>query len=321
MAVDLLPNFLLVVVNSIGYLPYSDRPGPGWQPTHLPRKEELQFFFGFAILLLRGTAFYGVIFAAAAMILGFCQLPRWALRILATPTAFLSAGIMMAGAGWMIAISSFGVYVAAGCGALWGLIVFPELIPNRAYILPMTLRIALPALLFAGGGYLVLRPLLPNPALTNAKIEVIHRDKAGVPIRQLDLSYLGTSISEKTKGYEQYVSLSRMEFTTDDRNQVRVLLIVDDAQATANIFRLPRTGDAIYRQSRGVWHEERSEGRVSELSVQITPGFASGANLQTKGPCCSSMAQDYAPYAHGRSASNAASVASPPQADDSRKVR
>jgi hypothetical protein len=55
-AADLLPNSLLVLVNSAGYLPYSDRPGPGWQMPHLPTGEELQFFVGFASLLLGGDS-------------------------------------------------------------------------------------------------------------------------------------------------------------------------------------------------------------------------------------------------------------------------
>jgi hypothetical protein len=295
-AADLLPNLILVLVNSVGYLPYSDRPGPGWQPAHLPSKDELQFFLGFSLMLLRATAFYAVIFAVAAWILGFCRLPRWGLRVLATPLAFISAGMMMAAAGWMIAISSMGVYTAAACGALWGLLVFPRLVPNSGYVLPIVGRIALPVILVAAGAYWLVRPLLPNPALTNAKVEVIRRVDAGVPVPQLDLSHLGPSLAAKAAGLECYVSLTRMEFRTDDRNQVRVLLIIDDAQPVAHTFLLPRTGDAIYRQSHGVWKDERSEGRKSDLSVKLTSINPTQVNLQTEGPCCSSMAQSFAPY-------------------------
>jgi hypothetical protein len=319
-AADLLPNSLLVLINSFGYLPYSHRPGPGWQPAHLPSLGELQFFFGFALMLLSGTIFYGVIFAASAWVLGFCRLPLWALRILATPGGFLSAGIMMAGAGLMIAISPIGIYIAASCGALWGLTIFPKLVPTRTYVFPIVARIALPTILFAAGSYWILRPLLPSAALTNAKIEVIRRDDAGVPIRQLDLTYLGPSISTKTNGSDKYISLSRMQFTTDDRDQVRVLLIIDDAQPAAHTLPLPRTGDAIYRQSHGKWQTERAEGRNSELSLEITPGFARGVNLRTKGRCCSSISQIYAPYAQERSASKAGTM-SPSGLVDIRKVR
>ena len=80
-AANLLPNALLILVNCAGYLPYSDRPGPGWQLPHLPTLGEMRFFVGFAFLLLPATAIYGLIFAAAGFALGFCLLPRWGLLV------------------------------------------------------------------------------------------------------------------------------------------------------------------------------------------------------------------------------------------------
>jgi hypothetical protein len=292
----LLPIALLVLINAIGYLPYSDRPGPGWQAPHLPSIQELHFFFGFAVLVSKATALYGVGFATAAVVLAFCRLPRWALRILATPTAFLSAGLMMAAAGWLIAISEVGVFTAAVCGAFWGLLVFPRLVPVVPHVLPMALRVALPTILFAGSGYLLVSPFLPNPSLTNAKIEVIQRDDRGVGIDQVGLGFLGPTVAPQAQGTHKYVSLVRMEFTTDTRNHTSVLLIVDDSQPVAHTFLLPRSGNAIYRQSRGEWQRERFEGQSSELSVELTRTPSGGINLQPRGSCCSSMAQTSPPY-------------------------
>src|SRR5438128_1396948 len=156
-AADFLPTLLLVVVNSIGYLPYSDRPGPGWQMPHVPVLQELKFFAGFAVLLFPATALYGSFFAAGAAILGFCRLPRWALRIIAVVPAFLAGGLLMAGVGWFIAISAVGVYVAAGCTSLWGLFVFPVLVPRTNYVLPNAARVSIPALLLLVGTYFQVR--------------------------------------------------------------------------------------------------------------------------------------------------------------------
>jgi hypothetical protein len=162
LATDLLPNLLLIAVNSSEYLPYSDRPGPGWQRPHFPSKDELEFFLGFALLLLRGTALYGCLFAAFAWLLGFCRVPRWGLRLIATPLAFVSSGIMMAAAGWMIAISSMGIYTAAVCGGVWGLLAFPRLVPKVSYTPPLSIRIIAPLLVFVASGYWMIHPLLPN---------------------------------------------------------------------------------------------------------------------------------------------------------------
>ncbi len=295
-AADLLPNTLLVLINSVGYLPYSDRPGPGWQVPHLPTGGEMQFFVDFAVLLLPATVIYAFIFAVAGLVLGFCLLPRWALRVLAAPTAFMASALLMAGVGWMIAVSSVGVYTAAGCGALWGLFVFPGLVPQIERALPIAIRIGLPVAMFAGSTYWLVRPLLPDPALTNARIEVIRRDDAGTDLSGIDLSYVGPSIIQKVKGSGKYVSVSRMEFTTDGRNQVRVLLIIDDARPISSTLLLPRSGDAVYRQSHGRWNEERTESRNSNLSLELSSSGPDGITLQTKGPCCSSQAWRSAPY-------------------------
>jgi hypothetical protein len=288
---DLLPNLLLVVVNSSGYLPYSDRPGPGWQRPHLPSKDELQFFFGFAVLLLRGTALYGCFFALLAGFLGLCRVPRWGLRVISTPLAFVSSGLMMAAAGWMIAISSMGVYTAAICGGLWGLLVFPYLVPRPSYTLPLAVRIVAPLLLFVVGGYWLIRPLLPNRALTNAKVEVIRKiGSGGTP---LSLDYLGPAFAGSLKEVNTYASVSRLEFVTDGKNQVRALLIVDDPQPVTHTFVLPRTGTVVYRQSHGVWKVDQAGGKPSDISVTIT---AFNSTLQTQGPCCSSMSSGFSPY-------------------------
>lgn len=293
-AADFLPTLLLVVINSIGYLPYSDRPGPGWQAPHLPTLEELKFFVGYAALLFPATALYGSFFAVGSAILGFCRLPRWALRMLAVVPAFLAAGLLMAGVGWFIAISALGVYVAAGCAALWGLFVFPVLVPGTNHALPNVARVAIPVLVLFAGTYFLVRPMLPDPGLTNAKIEVVRKDSAGTDLSRIDLSYVGSL--REASGSGKYVSANRMEFTTDSRNQLRVLVIVDDDRVVGHTFVLPRTGYAIYRQSEGRWKKERGESQDSKISLELDSPDGKTINLQLKGPCCSSMAETFAPY-------------------------
>lgn len=291
LATDLLPNLLLLAINSGGYLPYSDRPGPGWQSPHLPSKEELQLFLGFAVLLLKGTAFYGSLFALLSVILGLCRVPQYGIRLTATILALISSGIMMAAAGWMIAISPIGIYISAICGGLWGLLIFPCLVPKFAYTPPLAIRIMVPLLALGVGGYWLISPMLPNRALTNAKVEIIRKS----PTEQtpLSLAYLGPGFADRLTEANKYMPVSRMEFATDGKNQVRVLLIVDDPQPTAHTFVLPRTGVVIYRQHNGVWKEEQSGGKPSDISMTFT---TFNSTLQTQGPCCSSMSSAFAPY-------------------------
>src|SRR5437870_3275669 len=106
----------LLLASSIGYLPYSDRPGPGWYGGHLPEWQEVRFFAGFAFRML---ALFAVIWTAFVFLFGSIlaalRLPRVAIGIV---TGLLSAWLAMFGiaaAGWMIAIAAAPVYVAGIC--------------------------------------------------------------------------------------------------------------------------------------------------------------------------------------------------------------
>jgi len=151
-------------------------------------------------------------------------------------------------------------------------------------------------MILAGGTYWLLKPLLPDPRLTNAKIELIRREDTGQDLSKIDLSFVGPSIARQAKGSGKYVAVNRLEFTTDGRNQVRVLLIIDDDRAIRPTFQIPRSGDAIYRLHRAKWNEELVETRNSEIWLELTSNDGHGISLQLRGPCCSSMSQSFGPY-------------------------
>lgn len=267
-AAGLVPVLLLCLVNSVGYLPYSDRPGPGWQSPHFPSALEFEFFAGFAVLLSKGTVLYGLVFAAVGLVFGFCSLPRWAIRLMAALTACITSGLMMAAVGWMIAISSAGVYVAAACGTLWGLFLFPQFVSSVRNPPPLAVRVLLVFAIVTGGTYWLVRPLLPDPGLTNAQIEVIRRNEGGQELSLLDLSYLGSSMAKEVKGSGKYISVNRMEFTTDGRNQSRMLLIIDDDETVPHTFVVPRSGDVISgKKTDGGFRNKRQDAiQISSLS-------------------------------------------------------
>ena len=150
--------------------------------------------------------------------------------------------------------------------------------------------------MLVGGTYWLIKPLLPDPELTNAKIEVVRRDDTGQDLSKIDLSFVGPSIARKVEGSGKYVSVNRMEFATDGRNQVRVLLIIDDDRPIAHTFLLARSGDVVYRQRQGKWNEERVEARNSKIWLELTPNDGRGISLGIRGPCCPSMSQSFGPY-------------------------
>lgn len=55
----------------------------------------------------------------------------------------------------------------------------------------------------------------------------------------LSLDYLEPGFAGNLKEANTYTSVSRLEFTTDGKNQARALLIVEDPDLVAHTFVLP----------------------------------------------------------------------------------
>ena len=197
-ATDFLANLLLLLINCVGYLPYSDRPGPGWQPAHLPSKDELRFFLSFAQALLPGSALYGGMFGLAGLLFGVCSVPRWVIRLLGAPLAFLASALIMSAAGWMIAISALGVYVAAGCAAIWALLLLPLLVVPKSSPLPMLVRLLLPLTFFGAGCFYLVRPFLPQAPIPALNFDFTRCNDAGMgPIVPLSRAWEDDSLIRK----------------------------------------------------------------------------------------------------------------------------
>src|SRR5712692_1562273 len=69
---------VLILLTLIGYLPYSDRPGPGWQGAHLPSLQEVGFFLGWAFPFVAPFAAYcGAFFSSLCVRLAGSALRFW----------------------------------------------------------------------------------------------------------------------------------------------------------------------------------------------------------------------------------------------------
>lgn len=107
---------LMFLADSIGFLSYSDRPGPGWYGFH-PHISiaDLQFLFGFVVTT--------TIFSALFLLIPCTVLLTVALRrlrvnvviaaLMLVPSYAYATLELFAGAGWYIAISDIFVLIAA----------------------------------------------------------------------------------------------------------------------------------------------------------------------------------------------------------------
>jgi hypothetical protein len=190
--------------------------------------------------------------------------------------------MMMMAAGWMIAIGSIGIYAAACCGLLWGVLVFPLLIPNQQANRHSAVRILLPVLAVVGAVYFLLSPFLPNPDETTATVFVLERTPSGKSLSEVDWSQFGgmPAFDHVPEGLYAPVSISTLSM--DDNRHSRVLLLLSDDEGRAKILDVPRTGDAIYSETHGKWTAVVKPKKKASFRLN----FTADGGVTADGNCC-----------------------------------
>jgi len=114
-----------------GYLPYSDRRGPGWIGKFpaigwADFWHGVGFMFGWALLLVPYAIVAGLIVFALARLLERFKVPRLVVAIVAALLAGFVSGYIVLGIGWYIAIAGAPVYFAAVLGLIYGGCLLPR---------------------------------------------------------------------------------------------------------------------------------------------------------------------------------------------------
>lgn len=124
---------LLLICSAIGYLPYSDRPGPGWGniEPHFPALQEIKYFSSWALLLLPICYFMGTVLFSFMAWIKWLRVPTWLARILGGICCSGLSMLAVAAAGWDIAISLFVTNSVGVCALLFGVLVLPRISAHR----------------------------------------------------------------------------------------------------------------------------------------------------------------------------------------------
>ena len=121
----------LIVSPLFGYLPYSDRPGPGWF-SRFPGIGWTDFWdnawhmLGFGLFIALLIAIGGAVSVLFVRAVERTRAPVWLLRSAGGLMTAVVTGYFTLGAGWYIALSQAGVVVAMLLGAVAGALVLPH---------------------------------------------------------------------------------------------------------------------------------------------------------------------------------------------------
>lgn len=274
-AADFLPNLLMLVVNCSGYLPYCDRPGPGWQAPHWPQMSELSFFFGFALYMGIPTLLYAAGQTLLALTFEFCSLPKWLVRLLGAVLGFLAAGLLMQGAGWMIAIAPIGVFIAAGCGFVWGMFVLPLFLVLQEPLLPSVARILLPLALFVGALFALIYPLLPRVPIAPITFEM-NRVTPGTQIMSVDATpYLKPQTRAEIAALHLHGKMHggiQSSAGTGNSNGVDVVVIALQPIDREYRVEVPATGHVVYVLADDKLVPHPAFSKKDKRIIRIEPG-------------------------------------------------
>jgi hypothetical protein len=181
--VSLTTSGVLLFASSIGYLPYSDRPGPGWWGhVHWPSLAEIGTYLGFAPWFAYFCLYFGVGFFLLSLVLGVASTPKWFTRIIAGVIGALAASLSVASAGWYLALAAIGPNCAMVAGLIYGVFLFPRFVVPREQRLAIWQRsIAITA---ASAVFIlwIVWPLLPRKPVPGMAVLVNRVAPGQVPV-------------------------------------------------------------------------------------------------------------------------------------------
>lgn len=125
-----------------GYLPYSDRPGPGWEAPHVPSWDEMGFYLDWELHMVPSLVLWAAMFWVLMEWLGWLRIPRWVTRVIGGVFCGCLTLLTTAFTGWYIALAAFPANMAGIFGLVFGIFVLPRFADDGKRRLPFWLRVA-----------------------------------------------------------------------------------------------------------------------------------------------------------------------------------
>ena len=255
---------VLILIGSLaaGYLPYSDRPGPGWQDSGIFNLGSVWFLAQWAFLFLGPYCLvYGTGLFFGARLFGLLRAPRWLLAVLGALFAGLPSALLVAGLGWYIALAPFPPLGAGILGLAYGALLLPRYAGWRrerenatwkhwsamtAVFAPLAFFVLLPTItpFFAPQvrqkQYVLFLRLTPGP-------EAFQRDVETSELTEEEFDLLNSAGLTGTlkHGISQEVGTGPPH--------ARVVIVLSECPAEPAELRLPDAANLIYVQQKDGW--------------------------------------------------------------------
>ena len=268
-------SLVLLVSSCVGYLSYSDRPGPGWWGrVHWPSWVEFVNYIQFAPAFAYFCLFFGLGLFAFSLVLGIVSTPRWLNRLLGGVIAALAAGLAVMAGGWYFALAEIGPDAALVLGLLYGVFLFPYFIQPRRQPLAMWIRIPAAACAMALFLYWIISPFLPQKPVPEVRFDLVRvtaGDKAIVawPFEGAGVS---TELAALNIRGETHGGIEQAGGAGQNAPQIDLELIALEPITKEAKLAIPKTGYVVYVLKDGVWMAHPSIVEKDKRALIIEPG-------------------------------------------------
>jgi hypothetical protein len=264
----------LVASSAVGYLPYSDRPGPGWYNPHLPPLQEMSFFASWAFRFVGPFALlWGAILFLFTRLTAWLGAPKWLLRTLGGVFGSVLGLLGIAAAGWYIAISWVATDVGAVLGLLFGVILLPKFAVVRT-LSPMHwwrwAALIGVTLCFAMG---IIYPLLPDRDAQSLEVHVVRFVPGPEKITVENTGLLQSEVIVlNSLGLSGKLLGGIQSFSGGGDKQARVLIVVRGPVSSKAILREPKGTSAVYVQDGNRWNMYPSNATTLRKTITLMDG-------------------------------------------------
>lgn len=285
-AVVVASGTLLFLVGSsiVGYLAYSDRPGPGWG-RGIFSWNELKFFVGWLPFLIYFLLFLGAELFPFARLLNWFRSPRWILRLFGGLFAGTAALVGVLAAGWYIAISQYPAFAGGFSGVIYGTL----LLPRSAGLSPSGPRTwkhwsGIATTIIACGA-IVFYPLLPKP--TEQSLEVLYvrvnpgpGDLAADP-RSRDLTHDELE-SLKSLGLTGTLQFGMSEYHGGSPTQARAVIVFTGGLRSRAELRQPSRTHVLYVEQGDGWKMYPPNAPTIRNKIKFWPSTMDSSKIEVQ---------------------------------------
>jgi hypothetical protein len=259
----------LILLSVIGYLPYSDRPGPGWQGSHFSF-HETWFFLTWSI----SFAPYSIVYGTGVYLLSqLLRRIRISYFIRAALTGLASGFVSMylvAGSGWIIAIAGPPVYISGCLGLVYGAWILPKYLGKDLQGTPFSRRerLVVPTslLLFIG---LIYFSFFYKPYSQDFDINVIAPQDSIIDLSSDDwLTGIEKAVLQ-SKGLNRKYKVGFQSLFSQGGNseKSRVLIVIQKGKENSATLPQPKNSNVVFIEEKGSWAMYPSNAQVLKKKI------------------------------------------------------